>query len=240
MTTGQIAARVGRRRLGYGRGARMAFEQDEVEILGGVRARPRRWGPGRRSGSATPSGRSGRTVMAADPVDPEVLAGLARNAPLTRPRPGHADLAGMQKYGLHRRPADPRAGQRAARPRPGSRSAWWRATCCGRRSASRSCRTWWNSVRWRAKAGLRTAAGRRRAHRRRPAALPRPGRLAADGRRGGRGARRTRDTLGGVVEVLAYGVPPGLGSARPVGPQARRAARRRAACDPGDQGRRDR
>src|SRR5207253_5100481 len=39
------------------------------------------------------------TVMSADPVDPDVLADLARNAPLTRPRPGHADLAGMQKYG---------------------------------------------------------------------------------------------------------------------------------------------
>src|SRR5206468_7968805 len=40
-----------------------------------------------------------QTVMAADPVDPDVLAQQARNAPLTRPRPGHADLAGMQKYG---------------------------------------------------------------------------------------------------------------------------------------------
>ena len=40
-----------------------------------------------------------QTVMAADPVDPASLEGVARNAPLTRPRPGHADLAGMQKYG---------------------------------------------------------------------------------------------------------------------------------------------
>src|SRR5204862_51408 len=39
------------------------------------------------------------TVMSADPVDAAVLAEQARNAPLTRPRPGHADLAGMQKYG---------------------------------------------------------------------------------------------------------------------------------------------
>src|SRR5215475_13400854 len=51
-----------------------------------------------RSGWATPSGKW-ETVMAADPVDPELLANQARNAPLTRPRPGHADLAGMQKYG---------------------------------------------------------------------------------------------------------------------------------------------
>src|SRR5213078_2458565 len=81
-----------------GRGARMKFERDEVTFLGGVRH-------GLTMGSPVAI-MVGNTewpkweqVMAADPVAPEILADLARNAPLTRPRPGHADLAGMQKYG---------------------------------------------------------------------------------------------------------------------------------------------
>ena len=82
----------------YGRGARMKFEQDEAEITGGVRH-------GRTLGApvairvANTEWAKWESVMSADPVDPAVLADLARNAPLTRPRPGHADLAGMQKYG---------------------------------------------------------------------------------------------------------------------------------------------
>src|SRR5688572_16341976 len=99
VTTTEISEQLARRRLGYGRGARMKFEQDEVEILGGIRH-------GRSLGSPVAI-RVGNTewpkweqVMAADPVDEEILATLARNAPLTRPRPGHADLAGMQKYGF--------------------------------------------------------------------------------------------------------------------------------------------
>ena len=94
-----VADALARRRLGYGRGARMKFEQDEVTFLGGVRH-------GLTLGSPV-AVMVGNTewpkweqVMAADPVDPEELAALARNAPLTRPRPGHADLAGMQKYGF--------------------------------------------------------------------------------------------------------------------------------------------
>ena len=87
-----------RRRLGYGRGARMKFEQDEVDAHR------------RASGTARPRAARSRSevgntewpkwekVMSADPVDAGELDGLARNAPLTRPRPGHADLAGMQKY----------------------------------------------------------------------------------------------------------------------------------------------
>src|SRR6478609_4468241 len=93
-----VADALARRRLGYGRGARMKFEQDEVTFLGGVRH-------GETMGSPV-AVMVGNTewpkweqVMSADPVDPDVLAQQARNAPLTRPRPGHADLAGMQKYG---------------------------------------------------------------------------------------------------------------------------------------------
>src|SRR6478672_11101925 len=75
LTSGDIQDALARRRLGYGRGARMKFEQDEVTIVGGVR--------------------HGETI--GGPVAIEVEA-LARNAALTRPRPGHADLVGMQKY----------------------------------------------------------------------------------------------------------------------------------------------
>src|SRR3954453_2329898 len=97
--TADVDAALARRRLGHGRGARMSFEQDEVTLTGGVRHGRTQGGP-----IAVQIGNTEwpkwTTVMAADPGDPEVLAGQARNAPLTRPRPGHADLAGMQKYGF--------------------------------------------------------------------------------------------------------------------------------------------
>src|ERR687890_603420 len=97
VTSGDIVDALARRRLGYGRGARMKFEQDQVDIIGGLRH-------GKSLGSPLAI-RIGNTewpkwekVMSADPVDPEELEGSARNAALTRPRPGHADLVGMQKY----------------------------------------------------------------------------------------------------------------------------------------------
>src|SRR5580700_4671079 len=98
VTTEDIAGALARRRAGYGRGARMTFEQDEVELTGGVRHGRTLGGPVaiRVANTEWPKW---ETVMAADPVDPAVLQDQARNAPLTRPRPGHADLAGMQKYG---------------------------------------------------------------------------------------------------------------------------------------------
>src|SRR5918997_3497267 len=97
VTTADISDSLARRRLGYGRGARMKFEADAVRVVGGVRHGRTQGGP-----VAIEVGNTEwpkwEQVMAADPVDQEVLDGLARNAPLTRPRPGHADLAGMQKY----------------------------------------------------------------------------------------------------------------------------------------------
>src|SRR5215831_7800061 len=97
VTSEDIAGQLARRRLGYGRGARMKFEQDQVTMLAGVRHGVTLGGP-----IAIEIGNTEwpkwETVMAADPVDPAELADIARNAPLTRPRPGHADLAGMQKY----------------------------------------------------------------------------------------------------------------------------------------------
>ncbi|MDT5247029.1 MAG: chorismate synthase, partial [Mycobacterium sp.] len=99
VTSAEIAGQLARRRLGYGRGARMKFEQDQVTMLAGVRHGVTLGGP-----IAIEIGNTEwpkwETVMAADPVDPAELSDSARNAPLTRPRPGHADYAGMLKYGF--------------------------------------------------------------------------------------------------------------------------------------------
>jgi chorismate synthase len=98
ITSEDIATELQRRRLGYGRGARMKFEADEVTILAGVRHGLTLGGP-----IAIQIGNTEwpkwETVMAADPVAAADLD-VARNAPLTRPRPGHADYAGMLKYGF--------------------------------------------------------------------------------------------------------------------------------------------
>src|SRR6266571_4356899 len=98
IATPDIAAALARRRAGYGRGARMKFEQDEAEITGGVRHGRTLGGPVaiRVANTEWPKW---DVVMSPDPVAAAELAELARAAPLTRPRPGHADLAGMQKYG---------------------------------------------------------------------------------------------------------------------------------------------
>ncbi|APT84852.1 chorismate synthase [Corynebacterium aquilae] len=117
IATEDISYQLARRRLGYGRGARMKFEADEVTMLTGVRH-------GRTLGSplAIMIGNTEwpkwTTLMAADAVDendPEVQAAFAsgRGAKLTRPRPGHADFAGMLKYGFDEaRPVLERASAR--------------------------------------------------------------------------------------------------------------------------------
>ena len=98
LTSADIQAALARRRLGYGRGARMKFEQDRVRLLGGVRHGLTQGGPVAIE-IANTEWPKWETVMSADPVDPALLEGRARNAALTRPRPGHADFTGMQKYG---------------------------------------------------------------------------------------------------------------------------------------------
>jgi chorismate synthase len=100
VTTADITDQLARRRLGYGRGARMKFEKDQVTVLAGVRHGSTLGGP-----IAVEIGNTEwpkwETVMASDPVESDTLAQeSARNAPLTRPRPGHADYAGMLKYGF--------------------------------------------------------------------------------------------------------------------------------------------
>jgi chorismate synthase len=209
VSTADVTRELARRRLGHGRGARMSFEQDEVELTGGVRHGLTTGGPVaiRIGNTEWPKW---ETVMSADRVDPEDLAGLARNAPLTRPRPGHADLAGMQKYDAEdARPILERASARetAARVALGAVARAFLRQCAGIEVLSHVVAI-----------GSVTAPEAR---------LPRPDELpqvdaspvrcfdattsdamVAEIDR----TRRDGDTLGGVVEVLGYGLPPGLGS----------------------------
>lgn len=117
VSTGKIAEQLARRRLGYGRGARMKFEADELTVLTGVRHGRSLGGP-----ISIVIGNSEwpkwTTIMSAEPVDmddPEVVKAMesGRGAKLTRPRPGHADFAGMLKYGFDEaRPVLERASAR--------------------------------------------------------------------------------------------------------------------------------
>ena len=112
ITTANIQDELARRRLGIGRGARQKFEKDELEILGGVRHGLTIGAPVaiKINNSEWPKWQD---VMSADPIDENILKDLARNAPLTKPRPGHADLVGMQKYGFEdARPVLERASAR--------------------------------------------------------------------------------------------------------------------------------
>ncbi|NYD65894.1 chorismate synthase [Agromyces atrinae] len=198
-----------RRKLGYGRGARMKFEQDELAISGGVRH-------GLTLGSPIAL-RVGNTewpkwaeVMSPEPPADSERVGRGRGAPLTRPRPGHADLVGMQKYGFDdARPVLERASARetAARVALGAVARAFLGEL-GIRLVSHTL----------AVGTVRSPEG---------SALPGPDDVAlldADPLRcfdpatsalmvtEVDGAHKDGDTLGGVVEVLAYGVPPGLGS----------------------------
>ncbi len=210
VTTDDLRTALARRRLGYGRGARMKFEADEVSMLGGVRHGLTQGGP-----VAIQIGNTEwpkwETVMSADPVDPDLLASQARNAPLTRPRPGHADLVGMQKYGFDdARAVLERASARetATRVALGTVAAAFLEQALGARLVSHTVSIGPVAVPL-------------------DAELPTPDdvfTLDADPMRCHHGAtssamvgevdaaRTEGDTLGGVVEVLAYGLPPGLGS----------------------------
>ncbi len=100
ITTADIDRELSRRRLGFGRGARQNFEADKVTITGGIRLGQSQGGPIsiQVANSEWPKWEK---VMSADPIPEAEISKLARNAPLTRPRPGHADLVGMQKYGFN-------------------------------------------------------------------------------------------------------------------------------------------
>jgi chorismate synthase len=209
VTSEDIGRDLARRRLGYGRGARMAFEQDEIEIIGGIRHGVTLGSPVaiRIGNSEWPKW---RTVMAADPVDSEELAAQARNAPLTRPRPGHADLAGMQKYGhTDARPILERASARetAARVAVGVVAKALVKQALGIEVVSHVIEL--GSVA--AKAGLIPTpedAARIDADPLRCLDPEASARMVAEVD----AAKKDADTLGGIVEVLAWSVPPGLGS----------------------------
>jgi chorismate synthase len=209
VTSDDLAGELARRRLGYGRGARMAFERDEVSILGGVRHGVSQGGPVAITVGNT-EWPKWETVMSPDPVDPALLEGRARNAPLTRPRPGHADLVGMQKYGFDdARPVLERASARetAARVALGSVAKAFLQQAYGVQVLSHVV-----SI-----GSAEVTAGTLPA----PEDLPEidgspvrvfgsdnDARLVAEVD----AAHKEGDTLGGVVEVLVYGLPPGLGS----------------------------
>jgi chorismate synthase len=195
ITTTDLAAALARRRAGYGRGARMKFEQDAVEITGGVRHGRTLGGPVaiRVANSEWPKWTG---VMSADPVPAEEVAGQARNEPLTRPRPGHADLAGMQKYAhVDARPVLERASARET-------------AVLGVRLLSHVVAI--GSVR--APDGAPPPEpGDRDAVDADPVRCLNPATSAAMVAEI-EAARKDGDTLGGVVEVVIHGVPPGLGS----------------------------
>jgi chorismate synthase len=209
VTSSDISAELARRRLGYGRGARMAFEQDEIEVTGGLRHGLTLGGPVaiRIGNSEWPKWRA---VMAADPVDAAVLDGQARNAPLTRPRPGHADLAGMQKYGhTDARPILERASARetAARVAAGTVAKALVRQALGVEIVSHVVELGPVAVK-EGTVALPEDAERIDADPLRCLDPDASARMVAEVD----AAKRDADTLGGVVEVLAYGVPPGLGT----------------------------
>ncbi len=209
VTTDDIAEALARRRLGYGRGARMKFEQDEVTLIGGVRHGLTQGGP-----VAIQVGNTEwpkwEQVMSADPVDPVELEALARNAALTRPRPGHADLVGMQKYGFDdARPILERASARetAARVALGRVASNFLEQSTGAQIVSHVIEL----------GGVRAPDGLWPA----PEDVARlddnPVRCLDVDTADAMVARidqahKDGDTLGGVVEVVVHGLPPGLGS----------------------------
>jgi chorismate synthase len=209
VTTADIAAALARRRAGYGRGARMKFEQDEAEITGGVRHGLTLGGPVaiRIGNTEWPKW---QTVMSPDPVTAAEMADQARAVPLTRPRPGHADLAGMQKYGHDdARPVLERASARetAARVALGEVARRYLGQALGIEVLSHVVSI--GSVC--APEGVLPGPQDGPRVDQDPVRCLDPAASAAMQEEIDR-ARKDGDTLGGVVEVTAYGVPPGLGS----------------------------
>jgi chorismate synthase len=210
VTTADIDYHLERRRLGVGRGARQNFEADKVTILGGVRLGLTQGGP-----IAIQVGNSEwpkwEKVMSADPVPEEEIRDLARNAPLTRPRPGHADLVGMQKYDVDdARPILERASARetAARVALGAVARNFLEQSVGITILSHVLSI--GSVRVPDETKLPLAVDMKK--------IDSDPVRCADSATSQlmiteiENAHRDGDTLGGVVEVLAFNMPPGLGS----------------------------
>lgn len=210
ITTADIDYHLARRRLGVGRGARQNFEADKVTILGGVRLGITQGGP-----ISVQVGNSEwpkwEKVMSADPVPADEIENLARNAPLSRPRPGHADLVGMQKYDFDdARPILERASARetAARVALGAIARKFLEQSVGITILSHVVSI--GSVRIPDSYELPLAGDMKRIDDD-PVRCSDPATSAAMIKEI-EAAHSDGDTLGGVCEVLAYNLPPGLGS----------------------------
>lgn len=210
ITSKDIDNDLSRRRLGFGRGARQNFEADKITITGGIRLGITQGGPIaiQIANSEWPKWEK---VMSADPIDEEEIRDLARNAPLTRPRPGHADLVGMQKFNFSdARPILERASARetAARVALGAVARAFlkqsvgieiisHVISIGQISVSEGYELPKSSDRLRIDEDPVRCADKKVSD-----AIVKE--IEA--------AHRDGDTLGGVVEVLGFNIPPGLGS----------------------------
>jgi chorismate synthase len=208
VSTDDVQSALARRRLGYGRGARMKLEKDVVTLSGGIRHGFSMGGPVAIC-IANTEWPKWQDVMSADAVDSDLLTG-ARAEALTRPRPGHADFTGMQKYGfLDARPILERASARetAARVALGQVSANF-LEALGIKLITHTV-------------AIGSVDGGRDVKRPSPSEIEA---IDADELRcydkalsalmfaEVESAHKDGDTLGGVTETLVYGVPPGLGS----------------------------
>lgn len=209
VTSDDIRGALARRRLGYGRGARMKFEQDQVRLLTGVRH-----GSTLGSPIAIEIGNTEwpkwTEVMSADPLAHEI-AREGRNAPLSRPRPGHADLTGMRKYGFDdARPVLERSSARetASRVALGEVAARFLEQVAGIRTVSHVLSIGGAGVEGQSVGPTPDDVERLDASPVRTLDSDAEARMIARIDE----AKANADTLGGVVEVIAYGMPAGVGT----------------------------
>jgi chorismate synthase len=210
ITKEMIDADLKRRRLGFGRGARQTFEADVVSILGGIRHGQSQGGPIALQ-IANSEWPKWSKVMAPEKIDGNELKELARNAPLTRPRPGHADLAGMQKFDFEdARPILERASARetAARVALGAVARAFLEQSVGIQIMSHVVSI--GTVQAKSDYKLPSYSDKNLIDEDPVRSSDKV--LSASMVAEIESAHKDGDTLGGVVEVLAFNVPVGLGS----------------------------
>jgi chorismate synthase len=210
ITKEMIDADLKRRRLGFGRGARQTFEADVVSILGGIRHGQSQGGPIALQ-IANSEWPKWSKVMAPEKIDENELKELARNAPLTRPRPGHADLAGMQKFDFEdARPILERASARetAARVALGAVARAFLEQSVGIQIMSHVVSI--GTVQAKGDYKLPSYSDKNLIDEDPVRSSDKV--LSASMVAEIESAHKDGDTLGGVVEVLAFNVPVGLGS----------------------------
>lgn len=210
ITSKDIDSDLSRRRLGFGRGARQNFEADKITITGGIRLGVTQGGPIaiQIANSEWPKWEK---VMSADPIDEEEIRDLARNAPLTRPRPGHADLVGMQKFNFSdARPVLERASARetAARVALGAVARAFLRQSVGIEIISHVISIGQVSV----PEGYELPKSSDRLRIDEDPVRCADKEISDAIVKEIEAAHRDGDTLGGVVEVLGFNLPPGLGS----------------------------